>query len=314
MRLIAGILLAPLSGCLVQNPAYDEAETAGAGASSTGPGPTTTSGGGPVTTGAPEGATATGYMSSTTGTTGQDETSTGPGDQPITCPGLEETLGPLTPVRDAFFITSAAPNCPWTDSDLAVMNAALPCQQQNYGQTVYATVGATADGRSEYVVEFDVHDELQDYPEMVIASAKLEVVPWWSGDRDGIVFDVGVVAPEDVWVEGSKNADAAGDGDSSWEFRWIENANAKHTWSSGQGPAAGSAAATTIEVGHLVAGSHDYRASGAIAGGLLAGWLAGPDAEQGLVLSTSAAPVLIKSMHADPNYTPKLTLVLCPAP
>src|SRR5262249_53905405 len=122
----------------------------------------------------------------------------------------------------------------------------------------------------------------------------------------------GVVAAADQWVEGNKDAKKAEVGDSTWEFRWIESEMLLHPWSSGQGPAAGSTAAAVVDLGTVIANSHDYRTSAPIPGDLLAGWLTRADAEQGLVLTTTAEPVLVKSMNADPNYVPKLTLTLCP--
>ncbi|MDC0668495.1 hypothetical protein [Nannocystis radixulma] len=319
MRLpLAAAAATLLAGCLSQNPAYDGPE---AGSDGTGEAPPTTSGAattagtssGASTTGAVEGTNVLMGMSEATETTGHVESTT-TADGPLTCPGEEVQLGPLAPVRDAFFITSAGDHCPWQDSDLMVMNSGLPCAQQNYGQTIYATVGATAEGRSEYVVEFGVAAAMQAHPDMAIASATLAIVPWWASDRQDIVFAVGVVASDDVWVEGNKNAAMAAVGDSSWEYRWIDGPEAKYTWSSGQGPASGSTPAATIELGPLIADSHEYRASTPIAGALLASWLADPGTEQGLVLSTAAAPVLVKSMQADPVYVPLLSLTLCPAP
>ncbi len=340
MRRLVGISLVTLTGCLLQNPAYGDHDGATGGTSTGG-----TSTGGPGSTTRPTGsdgsdgsdgasgtaaptsgpaATTTGEVTAGTGSTGQADSGSSTGDQPppVSCPG-QEIVATITkdggfPARDMFVVTTPDPSCQWMNSDHQVLNVAYPCAKQNYGGSGarYTVIGRLNGGHAEYLVAFGIADALGkqgiDPATVAVASARLRIVAWWDMDRGPLSFRVGAIAADDAWVEGNGNPDLAKDGESSWEYRWIENQNAMHAWSDPMGPAAGSAQVATVEVPALTAAEfadHPYYESSEIAGAVVQPWL-DPDAERGFVITTDDAPVLVKSKGT--NFDPELVLTLCP--
>jgi len=340
MRRLVGISLVTLTGCLLQNPAYGDHDgatggaSASTGASTGGPATgatTSTSSDGSVGSDSASGTAAptsgspgstTGEVTAGTGSTGQADTGSSTGaPAPVTCPGQEIKFTLTAPARDTFVVTTPDATCQWKNSDGAVLNQSYPCAKQNYGGygARYTVIGQQGGGHAEYLVAFGLFDALEDMgidqTSVAVASAKLRIVAWWSADRGPVSFRVGAIADSDAWVEGTKEPDLAGDGDSSWEYRWIEDQNAMHTWTDPAGPAAGSAQVATVEVPALTAAefsNHPYYESGDIAGSYLQPWITDAAAERGFVITTDDAPILVKSI--DTGFEPQLVLILCPLP
>ncbi|MCA9660798.1 MAG: hypothetical protein KC486_20820 [Myxococcales bacterium] len=329
-----------LVACTIGNPSFQESDgatasesgsasdsdashssTSGSASASTGAASGSASDSGDTSTGGESTGPTTGVTSlvttSTTGdTTGDattgDTTTTG-GMNDVLCDieaQLEITID--TPIANAYVVTSGGEACQWKDSDNNTLNGVQPCDDLNFGafEVRYTLVGEDDDARSEMLLFFDVHTEMQDYMDYAISSARLELVPWWGSDRSGVNFSVGVVAYEDTWFQGDKAAQLADYGDSSWKFRKIDAQLGTLPWSSGVGPAAGSTLAAVIDVGELAGGDHPWHFSSPIAGSLLAPWVADSEKEAGLVVSTTIGPILIK--NKDANYPPRLHLTLCP--
>lgn len=269
-----------------------------------------------LTTGLTTGVTSLVTTSTSGETTGDpttgDMTTTGGMDEVFCEKGEQLEITIDSPVTNTYVVSSGGEACQWKDSDNNTLNGVEPCDELNFGafEVRYTLVGEDDDARSEMLLFFDVHSEMEKHVGYAISHAELEIVPWWGSNRSGVSFQVGVVAYEDTWFQGNKAAQLANYGDSSWKFRKIDGQLGTLPWSSGTGPAAGSTLAAVVNVGELAGGDHPWHLSSPIAGSLLAPWVAGASKEAGLVVSTSIAPILIK--NKDAGYPPKLHLTLCP--
>lgn len=326
-----------LPGCLVLNSDFQPAASGSDGASSStsssaaSTGPTSSAatssaastGAGSLSAGvSATGEPTTGDLSSGTSTSGGstgDATGGTTGEPPISCPPDQQTLITNLPVkRDNYFVTTPDPTCGWLDSNGAVLNNADSCAVQNYGVTPYVIIGQDMGGRAEYVLDFALKDVLKQYPGTVIMSATLELVVWWSSDRDNVAFDVLTLTPADPWFEGKKDHALAKDNDSSWQYRQIigPGEQTKNPWSGGDGPASSAVLAGSIGPAFVMGGEHPSFKSTEIPGHLLMPWIADPDPSVGgFVITHADAPILVKNLDQGADqYDPKLHLVLCPDP
>ncbi len=331
-----------LGGCILSNPGFDESASSGASDAGTETGVSSGASAGPTSEGSAssgvsdastseptsagsQSGTSTGSTSASTGegtteatttgggttgaSTGESEGSTSTGD-PLSCAKDQAVDIVLKPTENTYVVTSAGDLCPWTDSNLKLVNPAFPCEELNFGSAAvkYTLIGQEGAARGEYLVRFGVHQAMLDHPWMGIAKAELAIVPWWSMNRKDVTISVGVVDYDDAWLQGDKPALPAEDGDSNWTSRMIDGVG--QPWSSGDGPSAGSLDAASIGLAELIGGEHPLVTSSPIDPALLQPWVDDAADEQGFVLYTSIDPILVK--NKDTQYAPILRLQLCP--
>lgn len=324
-REVSGALLVALSGCLVLNPEYDSATGStsrgesgtGGGADTTGA--PTTGGAGEVTSvGASEGGSSGGAptttLAETTGEVSEGTGSTGAGSSTGELqPACEAPPAEITfePVFDAYFIRGSEDNsCTFPVGEAPTV--ASPCDVLNFGKSVYAGVGVLGSMQNMYAAHFDLINRLKEAqvdPWKVI-DARLHIVAWSDKWRPAATFDIDLIAPENDWVEGTKDKLHAVDGDSSFSHRKIVQGQF-HGWSGTDGPRSDAIPGVKLHVpeGHH-GDAHPYQISEPIPRALLEDWVVKQGAEQGIVISSGVEPYLLKILGSCCH--PKLVVRYCP--
>lgn len=252
MRTLAGTLVITLSGCLVQNPAYDEPTASGSGGLSGSTGATTTAG--PTTTtptttasasdgsgsaGESTGEGTTGAVEPTGGVSGSsgEAGSTGePMMPPKQC--LSSSVMPIAAVAiDTGVVPPAMGNpCPW--------GGAAGCEILNFGITeFYRLVNDEDSGKNAALIRFPwaaVVQEIVDAGRTVedLIGARLELVTWENipVPLEPIELDIGLIAGADSdFLIGNKLQAPATDGDSNYNCKRIEGGVCT-PWMAPEGP------------------------------------------------------------------------------
>lgn len=249
MRGLAGTLAVMLSGCLVQNPAYDEgtASASGSGGStgstsgaSTTALPTSGTGDGSGTAGESTGGDVTTDPVVTSEPTGGATGSTGEvgstGEPAPVCKAKEELPLAVVPLDTGVVPATMGMPCPW--------GGAVGCEGLNFGVTqFYRLVNDGMAGRNAALIQFPRDQVMQEilaagYSIDDLVGVRLEFVVWEQIKMplDLIELQIDLLnAGDSVWVAGGRDAAPAIGVEPSFACRQTDGCA---TWSSMGGPLA----------------------------------------------------------------------------